>query len=63
MRHQELAAESPLDATFAYHAVHDLRKSLRSLGSDLIVRSGDASKEIARLVEQAGASHLFFHTR
>ncbi|CAM9289477.1 unnamed protein product, partial [Hapterophycus canaliculatus] len=58
---QELAAESRLDAAFAYHAVQDLRKSLRGIGSDLVVRSGDVAEEIGKLAEQAGASHVFFH--
>ncbi|CAM9726855.1 unnamed protein product [Scytosiphon promiscuus] len=58
---QELAADSRLDAAFAYHAVQDLRKSLRGIGSDLVVRSGDAAEEIGKLAEKAGASHVFFH--
>ncbi|CAM9970012.1 unnamed protein product, partial [Ectocarpus fasciculatus] len=58
---QELAAESRLDAAFAFHAVQDLRKTLRGIGSDLVVRSGDAAEEVGSLVKQAGASHVFFH--
>lgn len=60
---QELAAESRLDAAFAFHAVQDLRKTLRGIGSDLVVRSGDAAEEVGRLVKQGGASHVFFHSR
>ncbi|CAM9378091.1 unnamed protein product [Pylaiella littoralis] len=59
---QELAAESRLDAAFAFHAVQDLRETLRGIGSDLVVRSGDAAEEIARLVDQSRASHVFFHS-
>ncbi|CAM9863830.1 unnamed protein product [Ectocarpus sp. 6 AP-2014] len=59
---QELAAESRLDAAFAFHAVQDLRKTLRGIGSDLVVRSGDAAEEVGSLVKQAGASHVFFHS-
>ena len=62
-RRQELAAESLLDAAFTYHAVQELRNTLRSLGSDLVVRSGDVGKEVVRLVEQVGASRVFFHKR
>jgi len=43
--------------------VQDLRKTLQGIGSDLVVRSGDAAEEITRLVEQAGASHVFYHSR
>lgn len=60
---KELAAESRLDAAFTYHAVQDLRKTLRGIGSDLVVRSGDAAEEMTRLVDQAGASHVFYHSR
>lgn len=60
---QELAAESRLDAAFTFHAVEELRKALRAVGSDLVVRFGDAAKEVAQVVEQAGASHLFYHAR
>lgn len=28
-----------------------------------MVRSGDAAEEIARLVDMAGASHVFYHSR
>lgn len=60
---QELAADSRLDASFAFHAVQDLRNTLRSIGSDLVVRCGDAAAEVAKVVEEAGASHVFFHAR
>eukprot|EP00752_Nemacystus_decipiens_P012696 g11248.t1 len=59
---QELAAESRLDAAFTFHAVQDLRKTLRGIGSDLVVKSGDAADEILRLVDQARASHVFYHS-
>ncbi|CAM9905700.1 unnamed protein product [Ectocarpus sp. 12 AP-2014] len=59
---QELAAESRLDAAFAFHAVQDLRKTLRGIGSDLVVRSGNAAEEVGSLIKQAGASHVFFHS-
>ena len=62
-RVQELAAESRLDAAFAFHAVQDLRKTLRSIGSDLVVRSGSCAEEVKNVVAQAGASHVFFHDR
>lgn len=58
---QELAAESRLDAAFAFHAVQDLRNTLRSIGSDLVVRSGSCADEVQKVVAQAGASHVFFH--
>ena len=52
-----------MDAAFAFHAVQDLRKTLRSIGSDLVVRSGSCAEEVKQIVEQSGASHVFFHDR
>lgn len=60
---QELAAESRLDASFAYYAVQSLRERLRAIGSDLVVRSGDAAREVTRVVSETGATHVFFHKR
>ncbi|CAN0259963.1 unnamed protein product, partial [Discosporangium mesarthrocarpum] len=42
----KLASESTLDTTFLYHAVVSLRENLRRLGSDLVIRSGDAAVEV-----------------
>lgn len=60
---QELQAESRLEAAFTYHAVRDLRKTLRSVGSDLVLRSGDAAEEVKKIVDEAGVTHVFFHSR
>lgn len=60
---QELAADSRLDAAFAFYAVQSLRDSLRALGSDLVVRSGGAAQEVSRVVAETGATHVFYHRR
>lgn len=60
---QELAAESPLDAKFAFYAVKELREALRRVGSDLVVRCGDAGVEVPRLARASGASYVFHHSR
>ena len=52
-----------MDAAFAFHAVQDLRKTLRTIGSDLVVRSGCCAEEVKKIVTQAGASRVFFHDR
>ncbi len=48
-------------AQFLMQAVADLRASLRSLGSDLVVRSGLPEVEIAKLAQELDASAVYFH--
>ncbi|MEL7001746.1 MAG: DASH family cryptochrome, partial [Bacteroidota bacterium] len=46
-------------AKFIIEAVEELRQSLRSIGSDLIVRIGDPKEEIAGLAQEVGAKYVF----
>lgn len=62
-RAQTLAEESLLGAKFAFHAVQELRETLKSMGSDLVVRFGDAAVEVPGVAREAGASHVFYHSR
>ncbi len=46
-------------ARFIIESIHDLRKSLRSLGSDLIVRIGKPEEEIFQIAQLAKTSWIF----
>ncbi len=48
-------------AQFLLEAVADLRASLRSLGSDLVVRSGLPELEVATLAQELDVSAVYFH--
>lgn len=48
-----------LRARFLLESLDDLRSSLRSLGSDLIVRTGKPEEVIPTLVEMSGASAVY----
>lgn len=60
---QELGDENFLGAKFTYYAVRELRQALRTVGTDLVVRWGDAAVEVPRVVRETGASHVFYHRR
>jgi len=46
-----------------HHSLESLAASLKSIGGSLVLRRGDASKEIPRLVEELGASAIFWNRR
>ncbi|MEM9992461.1 MAG: deoxyribodipyrimidine photo-lyase, partial [Bacteroidota bacterium] len=46
-------------AQFIIEAIHDLRQSLRTLGSDLIVRVGKPEEEIFAIAQELGVSWVF----
>lgn len=48
-------------AQFLLESVADLRHSLRSVGSDLLVRSGQPEWVIPKLVEQLAISAVYYH--
>ena len=48
-------------AKFLIETVADLRRSLRSCGSDLIIRQGKPEKEILALVETLNIDSLYWH--
>jgi deoxyribodipyrimidine photo-lyase len=48
-------------AQFLLESVADLRRSLRSLGSELVVRSGLPELEVAKLAQELEASAVYFH--
>ncbi len=48
-------------AQFLLESIADLRASLRSLGSDLVVRSGKPEIEVAKLAQELEVSSVFFY--
>lgn len=48
-------------ANFLRQSVHKLRKALKALGSDLIVRFGHPETEVPELCKSTGAKHVFLH--
>ena len=48
-------------AQFLLESVADLRASLRSLGSDLVVRSGKPEIEVAKLAQELEVSSVYFY--
>lgn len=55
------AKTGPFRAKFLLESVADLRRSLQSRGSDLVVRSGLPEVEIVKLAQEVNASSLYFH--
>ena len=45
---------------FLLESLLDLKKSLQSLGADLVIRHGSAESELVQLAEQTGASDVFY---
>ena len=52
-------AGTPNRLSFLLDSLHALRASLRDLGGDLVVRSGDVVSEVVRLASATGAATLF----
>jgi deoxyribodipyrimidine photo-lyase len=48
-------------ATFLLESLADLRRSWRSLGSDLIIRQGNPERVIPQLIQQLGVTALYYH--
>lgn len=46
-------------AKFLLESIEDLRKSLKEIGSDLIIRVGKPEEEVAKIAEQVKASWVF----
>ena len=55
----KLPHTGPFRAKFLVESVLDLRKSLQSLGSDLIVRIGYPEKEIVQIAKQLNANDIY----
>ncbi|CAG9464048.1 unnamed protein product [Pedinophyceae sp. YPF-701] len=53
------AALGPTRARFVLASAHDLRKSLREKGSDLVVRVGKPADVLPELAKQAGAAAVY----
>lgn len=53
------SSDSPNRAAFLLDALADLRRSLRRLGGDLIVRRGDPVDETIRIARTTGAHAVF----
>lgn len=49
-------------AQFLMESVADLRSSLRSRGSDLLIRQGEPETVLPALAQQLGASAVYFHS-
>jgi deoxyribodipyrimidine photo-lyase len=50
---------APSRVAFLLGALADLRRSLRGLGADLVVRRGDPVEQTLRVAHAVGASHVF----
>jgi len=48
-------------AQFLLDSVADLRRSLRQLGSDLVIRQGHPEQILPELVQQTGAKAVYYH--
>ncbi len=59
--HDENDTSGPGSAScwWLHHSLLSLKQSLRSIGSDLILRRGNAMDELQKLVEETGATSLF----
>ena len=55
------AKTGPFRAQFLLEAVADLRRSLQSLGSDLVIRQGTPETVIPELVEQLGITEVYIY--
>jgi len=51
----------PFRCNFLREAIHDLRSTLRSLGSELIVRFGHSADIIPSIVQQYGINSVHYH--
>ncbi len=55
------AKTGPFRARFLRESVADLRQSLRSLGSDLVIRCGEPEAVLPKLVRELGISSVYFY--
>jgi len=55
----ERPGKAPNRGAFLLAALADLRRSLRGLGADLVVRRGDPVEQTLRVAHAVGASHVF----
>jgi deoxyribodipyrimidine photo-lyase len=53
------SGKAPKRVAFLLGALADLRRSLRGLGADLVVRRGDPVEQTLRVARAVGASHVF----
>jgi len=51
----------PFRCNFLREAIHDLRSTLRSLGSELIVRFGDSADIIPSIIDEFGVDSVHYH--
>uniref|UniRef100_A0A7S0N2B6 Photolyase/cryptochrome alpha/beta domain-containing protein n=1 Tax=Pyramimonas obovata TaxID=1411642 RepID=A0A7S0N2B6_9CHLO len=52
----------PYRAQFLIECVKDLRRQLKKIGSELVVRVGQPAEVLARLVKETGATALYSHS-
>jgi deoxyribodipyrimidine photo-lyase len=58
-----LSQEPPTALRLKLSALRDLRDQLRARGSDLIIREGPVASTLPTLVQQAGATEVWYHSR
>ncbi len=46
---------------FLLESVQELRESIQSQGSDLVIRYGDTTEELKKIQNQFNAQHIYFH--